>query len=116
MHHDAILVIAWDEENAEKAHSKAMEIFNVEDKPFDINFQRLVSPLVQSVTNGYYSFFIAPDGSKEGWDTSDKGDKVRDKFEEWLKKFGKCRWVHINFPEDDYYYISDSDRGKEEEK
>jgi hypothetical protein len=39
----------------------------------------LIGP-VRSVTNGYLSFVFLPDGSKEGWDVSDRGDEYRDRF------------------------------------
>ena len=35
---------------------------------------------VQSVINGYVSFAFLPDGSKEGWGTSDQGDEYRQRF------------------------------------
>ena len=34
----------------------------------------LVSAIHFSPSNSYASFVIFPDGSKEGWNTSDKGD------------------------------------------
>ena len=37
-----------------------------------------VSEITPVSTNSYASFFIAPDGSKEGWTTSDNGDVFRD--------------------------------------
>ena len=39
----------------------------------------IVGP-VESVTNGYVTFAFMPDGSKEGWDTSDDGDLYRERF------------------------------------
>ena len=35
---------------------------------------------VPSLTNGYDTYVFLPDGSKEGWDTSDQGDKYREEF------------------------------------
>ncbi len=34
--------------------------------------------------NGYLSFFVAPDGSKEGWSESQNGDEAREKLTLWL--------------------------------
>jgi hypothetical protein len=35
--------------------------------------------------NSTRSFLVAPDGSKEGWEESDKGDQRREEFVEWLR-------------------------------
>ena len=43
-------------------------------------WQRLVIGPVQSITNGYLTYAFLPDGSKEGWDTSDAGNEYRDQF------------------------------------
>ena len=34
--------------------------------------------------NGYRTFCIVPDGSKDGWGTSDAGDTRRNQFVDWL--------------------------------
>jgi hypothetical protein len=47
----------------QRAHDKATAIFG-----------DTVSPIVISPVNGIGSFFIAPDGSNEGWEDSDAGD------------------------------------------
>lgn len=43
-----------------------------------------VSGLVTSSINGFYSFFVAPDGSKEGWPDSDLGDIKRKELTDYL--------------------------------
>ncbi len=48
---------------------------------------QLISPIVGSLIGGYYTFFIAPDGSKEGYDLSDDGDRIRAKVLELLDSF-----------------------------
>jgi hypothetical protein len=40
--------------------------------------------IVKSPTNGYLSFMVAPDGSKEGWPESEVGDSGRQSFIAWL--------------------------------
>jgi hypothetical protein len=63
--------------NIQKAHDKAVEL-------------RLpVSNVIKGCTNGYASIFIAPDGSKEGWATSDVFDERRKLFVEWLQSEGR---------------------------
>lgn len=57
-----------------QAHAKAMRLFTSH-----------VSPLVHSTVNGIASFFVAPDGSKEGWNMSDEGDRQRAEFVRYLR-------------------------------
>lgn len=71
--HHAIAVSTWDEAAINKANLKAIEIFG-----------ELVSGIIKSKINGYVSFFIAPDGSKEGWSESNEGDKNREQFINWI--------------------------------
>lgn len=40
-------------------------------------FVNLLAGPTWSTTNGYKTLFLAPDGSKEGWDDSEMGDVVR---------------------------------------
>ncbi|MFF2531535.1 hypothetical protein ACFVS2_21745 [Brevibacillus sp. NPDC058079] len=47
-------------------------------------FGSLVSPIIESRLNGFHSFFVAPDGSKEGWKESDDADKQRKKLETFI--------------------------------
>lgn len=70
--HHAIVVTSWDSQRIEAAHAKAVETCNA------------VSPIVDSGINGYRSFFVAPDGSKEGWEDSAEGDIGRGLFVGWL--------------------------------
>lgn len=79
----------------EKAHERASEIF-----PW-------VSPISPEHVNGERSFFIPPDGSKEGWEESDAGDVRRDEFIAWLR--AQCyedgssplTWVEVQYGDDD---------------
>jgi hypothetical protein len=58
-----------------KAHKKAKKIFG--DR---------TSEILNSEMNNYQSFFIAPDGSKEGWEESNAGDNQRKSFVKWVNK------------------------------
>jgi hypothetical protein len=42
--------------------------------------------------NGCTTFFFGPDGSKEGWDTSNKCDIFREKF---LKLISRCKHLEM---------------------
>lgn len=86
--HHTIVVTGWQEEKVLEAREKAVSIFNEAFAGYlgcrnigDI----LVSPILSGMVNSQYSFFIAPDGSKEGWEASDMGDNARDNFIKWLK-------------------------------
>src|SRR6266404_5014428 len=60
-----------------------------------------VSPISRASTNGSTSFFIPPDGSKEGWPESKQGDKRREKFKEFLRGKRCVDWVEVSFGADD---------------
>lgn len=54
--------------------------------------------------NGYSSFLVGPDGSKEGWDSSDAGDQARDRLIAWLRKRGEggyYSWAEVVLGDDD---------------
>lgn len=74
MRHHAIVVTSWQTETIHEVHELAVATFG-----------RLVTPIVESYTNGYLTFFVGPDGSKEGWDTSDAYDRKREEFMDHLK-------------------------------
>lgn len=70
------------------------------DRPYNIKRARKkakelglrVSKAVNATSNGYATILIAPDGSKEGWDTSNEFDRVRDEFVAWLRDNGQFDW------------------------
>lgn len=67
------IVVTGSGERIESAHAMALTIFPT------------VSPLLPGRMNGYASFFVPPDGSKEGWKDSQDGDNERDRFIAWLQ-------------------------------
>jgi hypothetical protein len=75
MRHHAIVVTGWDDPHGtfDAAHAEAMRLM-----------PDLTTPISQARMNAYQSFCILPDGSKEGWDESDRGDKERGVFISWL--------------------------------
>jgi hypothetical protein len=70
--HHAIVVTSWSEQRIKAAHDYARIIF--------AKLDACVSEITPAVVNGYTSFFIAPDGSKEGWPESNACDIARDEF------------------------------------
>lgn len=75
--HHSIVVTTFDIEKLRKARKEAVRIFS----------RRYVSTIQETITNQYITFFIGPDGSKEGWAESGKGDERRAEFFAYLKAF-----------------------------
>lgn len=103
IHHHTIVVTSSFEDLIKRAHKIAKGRF-----PY-------VSPLSPRVINGYRSFFIPPDGSKEHWEPSDRGDTCRQGYIEWLDAqsyedgSSGLKWVEVGFG--DYgYAVDDGDR------
>lgn len=92
--HHAIAVTSWDE-IITKAHEEAVRIFG-----------HLVTPIIDSGMNSYQSFFIAPDGSKEGWELSNEGDHNREEFIKFLK--AECEYASYC----EFYYGEDNGRSE----
>lgn len=101
--HHAIVVVGhqWDDgttyENSDirDAHAAAVDAGCI------------VTPLTEGAINTYWSFMVAPDGSKEGWDTSNDGDTARDQFVAWLRKHstpgeGWFGWSEVVIGSDDH--------------
>lgn len=94
MRHHAIVVTSWDARFIRAAHEEAKRLFS------------WVSPLSPDKINGYRSFFVPPDGSKEGWEESDLGDLRREAFVQWLDLHchsdGSQRgdWAEIQYGDD----------------
>jgi hypothetical protein len=103
--HHTIIVTGHQDEKIKEAYQKAKEVFekNFESEPHKKPFaSRLVSEIIQGLINDQSSFFIAPDGSKEGRVTSDNGDNARKEFLDWLKKDENyCDYVEVIFGGDD---------------
>jgi len=68
MRHHAIIVTSCLDDHLEWAHQAAIGMFDN------------VSPIIPSKMNGYRSFFIPPDGSKEEREESDRGNAYRKVF------------------------------------
>lgn len=82
--HHSIVVVG---RSLKVSHNKAVKMFGV-----------LVSPIITSI-NGIQSYFIAPDGSGEGWEQSDDMDKLREKFIQYLDD-KDIRYAHISIDDD----------------
>lgn len=107
--HNAIVVTHWDEKTVARSREKAIEIFDEVFKNEGRKGSQLISELIYPVVNSGASFFIAPDGSKEGWGTSDSGDAAREQFLNWMlaDKDNYCNYVEVRFggDDDEYYFV-----------
>lgn len=67
----------------------------------------VLGPSAEAV-NGYRTVVVCPDGSKEGWDDSDKGDNTRTQLKAWANGqryedgSSKLEWVEVCYGNDLY--------------
>lgn len=85
--HEAIVVISFRKEDTQKAKEFADSL-------------KLDTTEIITTINGYCTFLIAPDGSKEGWEESNKHEQARKDFCSWAEK------QYENGVYFDYAYIS----------
>ena len=95
MRHHAIVVTSWNKPLLARARVQARSLFSA------------VSPMIESPVNGYHSFFVPPDGSKEGWEESKRGDRQRREFVRWLDgerhedDSSSLDWIEIQYGDED---------------
>jgi hypothetical protein len=104
--HHSIIVSAWEDKRLRETWRKAKEIF--------ADTEHHISNITPQAINGERSYFIAPDGSKKGWDDSYKGFEARKQFIEYLKSLELSpAWVLLQFHDDENdSHVIDSDNGK----
>jgi len=96
--HNAILISSWNNALLAEAHRVAMDIF-ASIAP--------MTPIVTSEINGVGTFLVAPDGSKEGWDESNAGDRARARMIGWLDEHRyedgstALAWVEVQYGDGD---------------
>lgn len=82
--HHAIVITGYDDAKINKVRDKICQILDTEFGE-DVS-DTMVTPILSARTNGYLTFFVGPDGSKEGWETSNNGDSAREKIKSLLAK------------------------------
>jgi hypothetical protein len=85
--HHAIIVTTWDKATIKEVHKTAKRLFP----------SQMVSDVLRGTINGYYTVFVGPDGSKEGWPESDKGNARRAHFIEHLHTLFLAAWVEVQY-------------------
>lgn len=63
-------------------------------------FRGLLIGPIMSAANGYSTIVFVPDGSKEGWDTSDEADRIRIELARMMPR--DVDVVEVRFGGDDY--------------
>jgi hypothetical protein len=96
--HHTITVSSW--------HPDAIEAFSAYARSIGAS----VSSACVSDVNGRYSCLVGPDGSKEGWEESDVGDKRRAQIKVWLRAHAPYSWFEAEHPEDSFPRVIDHDR------
>jgi hypothetical protein len=119
MRHHAIVVTGFDE-RVDEARSEAFRLCR---EAFEDG--RIVSAVVHSLINGYRSFCLFPDGSKEGWENSHAGDRVRDDLVAFMEgmRYEDCSsplsWAEVQYGDDErqtkVVRHSDSEGGVDEQ-
>lgn len=104
------IVVSGHKKDIPEAYAAAKRIFSG-DPERGWNGQ-MVSPIVSGNAGGEHSFFVGPDGSKEGWSTSNEGDRRRQEFVCWLRDKGRegdkdydriflVEWAEVVFGDDE---------------
>lgn len=79
-----------------------------------------VSPITEPVVNGYRSFAVFPDGSKVGWEASNRAHDARQLLIAFLRSLAyedgssPLRWVEVSFGEYGERVVASSDRSDPE--
>lgn len=103
--HHTIAITASDKVQLEALRGKVINIYK-EKMEAKKGFQ-LVSPIIESLINNFCTFYIAPDGSKEGYDASDDGDIIRKSITTLIESYKQAdgenpfRYVEIAYGADD---------------
>lgn len=75
---ECVIATTWDE--------KAVEDMRTWISKLPDDQQRLFA-VIPSLVNGKQTIFLAPDGSKKGWDEAERGETLRNQFIEQLETF-----------------------------
>jgi hypothetical protein len=93
--HHAIIVTSWSKTHGETALVEARRA------------GCQTTGLSESKVNGYWTFLVCPDGSKEGWDDSNLGDNQREEFIAWLDSTrtedggSHYSWAEVQYGDDE---------------
>ena len=92
--HEALVIVAWGYKHPGSFRISAFR----DDMPEEYR-QYLVGPF--DTINGYETWCFLPDGSKEGWDTSNEVQEWRKKLAALCDEIGVTGWSYSYFGGDD---------------
>ncbi|MDX2195794.1 MAG: hypothetical protein NW207_05205 [Cytophagales bacterium] len=72
---------------------------------------KLITPIFESLINSFFTFYIIPDGSKEGYDASEDGDILRQEVYSLLLTY-KSQHPHIYIAYAELSYGGDNEAPK----
>lgn len=98
--HHALIVTCNDRKVIDSIRTKALELYKLHMEAS--SGSHLVSEIKESIVNHYCSFFIIPDGSKEGYDASDDSDIIREKLIDFIKPLVTAEEYHLSYGEISY--------------
>lgn len=97
-HQAVIAVVIDDSSDVDQLRRQLAELI---DKPFISSAEQLLVGPTPSLVNGYVTYALLPDGSKEGWSTSDLGDRARQIFIDHFRALGSySQVIEVSFDED----------------
>lgn len=114
--HDAVIAIGYIPD-ADKARALAQEIDDLRSEmrgEMGEDESRLLIGPVSTVVNGDTMFVYLPDGSKEGWSTSDRHDDWRDRFKEIVSRREWWDVLSVRFGGDERERIESAMNDKDE--
>jgi hypothetical protein len=89
INHNVVIATGWQESDFEEITTWINQLKEKDQKLFTVS---------QKQINGYFTIYCGPDGSKEGWDDSNRGDDIREKFIFKLNK-GYWSWIEVGYGE-----------------
>ena len=81
--HTTLIVTCQDKKHLTKTRKKLIELFKLtfKDELDEINYcTQIITKIHKGLANSQYSFAVLPDGSKEGWSTSDAVENAINKL------------------------------------
>lgn len=94
--HDLVIVVVFDGDDVKRLNGFLDEVEGaapvLDDGHDEMEIIRTRFHHFPPGTNGYHTYVMAPDGSKEGWDTSNLADEWRAKFIAVAKQ---CRFASV---------------------
>jgi hypothetical protein len=110
----SLIVTGYNYNHLLKIRKKLIELFKLTFKDEDNldNCTNIITKIHSGLANSQYSFAVLPDGSKEGWSTSDAVDNAINKLLTWINenKDIYCEYVYIAFSGDDNDYDIKTDK------